>query len=89
MKTFSCRYFEPNGIPAKNQLETCPDGMKGWLSGYCEDDTIWCARVDAESAGSAEAIIRSCYGKSGKRIVIDFIEEMPLGWRPGGDRFPE
>lgn len=88
MNTFWCRYFEPNGIPPRHKLEAWPDGMKGWRSGYGDDDTIWCARVDADSADAAEKTIRSCYGKSGKRIAIDSIEEMPLGWRPGG-RFPE
>lgn len=89
MKTYWCRYFEPNGIPPEHKLAQWPDRMRGWRSGYSDDVTIWCARVDAESADAAEEVIRSCYGKSGKRIKFDFIETMPLGWRPSGGRFPE
>ena len=89
MNTYWCRYFEPNGIPPRHKLEAWPDGMKAWVSGHGDDDTVWCARVDAKNADEAKAIIRSCYGNSGERIVIDSIQEYPRGWRPSGRRFPE
>lgn len=88
--TFWCRWFVPTTIPDEHLLERWPKGMKGWVSGYDMDDNqIWCARVDAAAPGEAERVIRRCYGKSGRAITIDFINENPLGWRPGGGRFPE
>ena len=88
--TFWCRWYAPDTVPNEHMVARWPRGMKGWVSGYDSDDnTIWCARIDAVSAKEAEQAIRRCYGKSARKIRIDFINENPLGWRPGGGRFPE
>jgi hypothetical protein len=64
--------------------------MKGWSSGFSDTFGCWCARVDASSAAEAEAIVRSCYGKSAGRIRMRWEpEEYELGWRSTSGRFPE
>lgn len=90
MKTYWCRYEVPDLIPEGHMLEAWPKGMKGWVSGFSDGVTIWCARVDAETPEDAERVIRSCYTKSGDDIEMSWEPEgHELGWRPGGGRFPE
>jgi hypothetical protein len=93
VKTYWCRYEVDPSIPGNHMLTAWPKGMKGWVGGYTGDEpptAIWCARVDAESAEDADRIVRSCYTKSGDKIVMSWEpQEHELGWRPTGGRFPE
>lgn len=88
--TYWCRWEAPGDIPDEHMVEKWPKGMRGWISGYSKNATIWCARVDATSPEAAERIIRKCYGPSGDEIQLSWEpEENKLGWRPTGGRFPE
>lgn len=92
MYTFWCRWEAPNTIPDEHMVESWPNGMKGWISGYGADTRIFCARVDAASAREAEQIVRACFGPSGNIIRMSWDpaeHQHELGWRPGGGRFPE
>jgi hypothetical protein len=89
MKTFWLGWEVDDSIPEADKLERWPSGMRGWCSGTAANFTIWVARVDAETAMQAEAIVRSCYGASGQKIRMRWEPRShDLGWRPG-DRFPE
>ncbi len=88
--TYWCGWEEPAGIPDEDKLARWPAGMKGWWSGSGDRVTIWVGRVDAADADAAEEIVRSCYGRHGKKIKMRWDpEENDLGWRPTGGRFPE
>lgn len=89
LKTYWVRYQEPYGIPDEAKVVDWPSNMKGWVSGFSENTTIWCARIDALTEEEAKAQVNECYGTYSHLITIDFIQEHAHGWRPSGGRFQE
>lgn len=69
MKIWWCGWDAPDDVPDEHCVETWPDGMKGWITGYGEDYTTYAGSVTAPTAKAAMKIVCQCYGASGHRIA--------------------
>lgn len=88
--TFWVGWEASHDIPQEHMVASWPKGMKGWCSGSSDEFETYAGRVDADDAKKAKALVRSCYGASGDKIVMRWEpEQHELGWRPTGGRFPE
>lgn len=80
-----CGWDVPHDVPIK----VWPAGMHGWITGESCDSFVWAGRIEAPNAASAEAIVRSCYGKYADVVRMRW-EPKPRArdWWPASGRFP-